>query len=107
MSQTQLPGVDARALMRYDIEKKSMLLAYVIWYFVGMFGGHRFYMGQKSSAIWMLVIFIASLVLSVIGIGLIGMLALVIWWAIDGCRLWKWVKVHNLALMNQLSYQPQ
>lgn len=43
--------LDARQLMLLESEIKSqgknMFLAYVLWYFLGIFGGHRFYMKRK------------------------------------------------------------
>ncbi|WP_213002823.1 TM2 domain-containing protein [Winogradskya consettensis] len=35
-----------QAQSAYDDVKKSAGLAYVIWFFFGVFGGHRFYLGQ-------------------------------------------------------------
>ena len=44
--------LDARQLILLDSEiksqGKSMLLAYVLWYFLGIFGGHRFYMKKTG-----------------------------------------------------------
>ena len=37
-------------MMRYDANKKSVLLAYLIWFFLGLFGVHRFYLGRVSRA---------------------------------------------------------
>lgn len=34
--------------------KKSGVVAYVLWFFLGMFGAHRFYMGRTISGIFML-----------------------------------------------------
>ena len=35
--------------------RKSTGAAYVIWFFLGMLGGHRFYLGRNGSACVMLV----------------------------------------------------
>ncbi|CAG5076211.1 Putative uncharacterized protein [Thermobacillus xylanilyticus] len=47
--------LDARQLMIVDSEVrnqgKNMILAYVLWYFLGILGGHRFYMKKTGSAI--------------------------------------------------------
>jgi TM2 domain-containing membrane protein YozV len=45
------PGVsqDAKAMMRYDASKKSLLIAYLIWFFLGGLGVHRFYLGDSRS----------------------------------------------------------
>ncbi len=36
---------------RLTNEGPSMLLAYVFWFFLGLFGAHRFYLGRPGSAI--------------------------------------------------------
>ncbi|RCX19155.1 TM2 domain-containing protein [Fontibacillus phaseoli] len=60
--------LDARELMLLESEVKNrgknMVIAYVLWYFLGLFGGHRFYMGKTGSAV-------AQLVLSITVIGMI------------------------------------
>ena len=70
---------DAGTLMRYDANKKSVAVAYLLLLFVGFFGAHRFYLGRKGSAITMLVLAIVSLVLCLVVVGLFGIVALYIW----------------------------
>lgn len=92
--------LDARELMLLDSEVKSngknMLVAYVLWYFLGMVGGHRFYMGNTGSAV-------AQLILS---ISIIGLVVTSIWWIVDAFLLHNKVKEHNALLeynlLNQL-----
>lgn len=38
---------------RYQANAKSMLAAYVLWFFLGWLGLHRFYLGRPVSAIIM------------------------------------------------------
>jgi hypothetical protein len=33
---------DTRALMLFEANKKSALVAYILWFFLGLFGGHNF-----------------------------------------------------------------
>lgn len=44
--------LDTKELLLLDAEVKrsgkSMLVAYVLWYFLGVVGGHRFYLGKKK-----------------------------------------------------------
>jgi TM2 domain-containing membrane protein YozV len=47
--------------------------AYLLWFFLGPFGGHRFYLGRKGSAI-------AQLLLS---LSVFGLLISIPWWIID------------------------
>jgi hypothetical protein len=41
----------ASTMMRYDANKKSMVVSYLLWFFLGMLGAHRFFLGQKHSAV--------------------------------------------------------
>jgi TM2 domain-containing membrane protein YozV len=70
--------------------QKTPTVAYLLWFFLGGFGAHRFYMGRKGSGFGMLGLFIASTVLSVIGIGLLGYLALMVWWVVDAFMIKGW-----------------
>jgi TM2 domain-containing membrane protein YozV len=40
-----------QAQSAYDDVKKSAAVAYAFWFFLGGFGGHRFYLGHKGVAI--------------------------------------------------------
>lgn len=72
--------------------EKTPVVAYLLWFFLGCFGAHRFYFGKTGSAIGMLGLNIASAVLSVIAIGFVGYLALFIWWVVDAFLIGKWLK---------------
>ena len=42
---------DARAMMLFEANRKSMAVSYILWIFVGVFGGHRFYNGRIGTAV--------------------------------------------------------
>jgi TM2 domain-containing membrane protein YozV len=63
--------------------KKSTGLAYVLWFFLGGLGVHRFYLGQTGSGVAMAIISIASWLTVVLGIGLVGLAVIGIWWLVD------------------------
>jgi len=46
----------ARAHMMYDANRKSVGAAYLLWFFLGGFGAHRFYLGQTGTAIAQLLL---------------------------------------------------
>ena len=56
---------DAERMMRYDANKKSALLAYVIWFFLAGLAGHRFYLRRYRSAVIMLLLWLAGVLLIV------------------------------------------
>lgn len=39
----------------FDKKKKSKTLAYILWFFLGVLGAHRFYAGDTIRAIFMLI----------------------------------------------------
>ena len=73
-------------------QQKSAAVAYLLWFFLGCFGGHRFYFGKTGSAIGMLGLNIGSVVLSVVVIGLIGFPILFGWWIVDAFLIGKWLQ---------------
>ena len=39
---------DTRALMLYEANSRSVLVAYLLWFFLGLFGAHNFYLKRTS-----------------------------------------------------------
>lgn len=74
-----------RASAQYDIEKKSLLVAYLLWLFIGYVGAHRFYLGRPVSGFIMLALSALTLLLSFVSFGLLGFLWVIValWWLID------------------------
>ncbi len=81
--------LEARELLLLESEMKqrgkSMLVAYLLWYFLGIFGGHRFYMGRTGSAVAMLVL----------SITVVGLVVTGIWALVDAFLLYQWVRQKN------------
>ena len=71
---------------------KSPVAAYLLWFFLGSFGAHRFYLGRKGSGFGMLGLCLGSLVLSAVVIGLIGYPILFCWWVVDAFLISKWLQ---------------
>ena len=93
----------ASTMMRYDENKKSMVVSYLLWFFLGMLGAHRFFLGQKHSAVAQLALFIVGLVTSFLGVGLIVLGGLAIWVIVDAFLIPGWVTEHNNNLAASLS----
>ncbi|MBN9091103.1 MAG: TM2 domain-containing protein [Reyranella sp.] len=77
------PMSDAARLMQYDAAKKSTGIAYLLWFFLGGLGVHRFYLGQTGTGVAMAIIFVISWITVFIGIGFIGLAAIGIWLIVD------------------------
>lgn len=76
-------GTDSMAMMRYDAAKRSVLVAYLLWFFLGYFGVHRFYLGRVGSGLAMLALFGLSWALTFLLVGYAGLLLIGLWWLID------------------------
>lgn len=74
-----------RISAQYDIEKKSLIAAYVLWFFLGYVGVHRFYLGRPVSGLIMLMLSAVTLVLTLISFGFLSFLWAIVglWWLID------------------------
>ncbi len=74
-----------RSYAQYDIEKKSLLVAYLLWFFLGYVGAHRFYLGRPLSGFIMLALSGVILLLTVISFGFLSFLWAIVglWWLID------------------------
>jgi TM2 domain-containing membrane protein YozV len=77
------PTSDAARLMQYDASKKSTGVAYLLWFFLGWLGVHRFYLGSTGSGAAMAVISVISWITVFVGVGLLGWLVIGIWWMVD------------------------
>jgi TM2 domain-containing membrane protein YozV len=85
-------------IAKYEVEKKNVVIAYLLWWFLGFFGVHRFYMNRPKS-LFMLLLGIVSFLTLFIGIGVILFIPLWIWWFVDAFFVHKWVTNYNLSLL--------
>ena len=83
---------DTRVLMLFDANKKIAVVAYILWLFLGWFGGHNFYLGRTGVAI-------AQLILT---LTVIGWIITIIWVFVDGFLIPSWVRRENNQLAAQL-----
>jgi TM2 domain-containing membrane protein YozV len=93
----------AEAMMRYDANKKFISVAYLLWLFFGPLGGHRLYLQHRRSALVMLGLFLASLLLAATGIGLVGLLVLAVWTLTDAFLIPGFIRAYNNELIDGLS----
>ena len=97
-------SADTQALMAYESTKKSAGLAYVLWFFTGGLGGHRFYLGQTGSAVAQLLMSVFGwLLLLAAGFGLLLLIPLGIWLLVDLFLIPGIVQTHNSTIMQRLN----
>ncbi|WP_434621516.1 TM2 domain-containing protein [Tabrizicola sp. M-4] len=68
---------------RLSNEKKSAGVAYLLWFFLGGFAAHRFYLGSVGIGIVQLILCWGGLLLSGILIGIPLLIIFAIWWIVD------------------------
>jgi TM2 domain-containing membrane protein YozV len=88
-------------MIRFEAEKKSAGLAFVLCWILGNFGAHRFYM-KKPHAVTKLIIMVISIPLCFFCIGYFGVLAMTIWTIVDLFYISGWVKEYNTALLTKI-----
>lgn len=88
---------DAQKLMMFEANKKSTGIAYALWLFLGMLGGHRFYADRAGSAVLLLV-------LSLVGfVALPVLIVPAIWVLIDAFLIPGWIRSYNNDLVTKLN----
>ena len=93
---------DAAIIMRYDANKKSPMVAYLLGWFFGTFGGHRFYLGHTGSAVAMLTITLLSFPLMLVLVGFITIFITVVWAIVDAFLIPGMTREFNNVLATRL-----
>lgn len=89
-------------MMEYDARKKSTVLAYLAWLFLGGLGVHRFYLGRARSGGIQLALTVIGLLLTVVGIGPLLWIVVGVWLLIDMFLIPGMVSDCNVALARSL-----
>ncbi|WP_042886322.1 TM2 domain-containing protein [Cupriavidus necator] len=91
----------AKEMMLYDAQKKSVGVAYALWFFLGMFGAHRFYAGSNAIGFGQMALSILGFLVPW-GVGLFIFGAVSIWVLIDGVLLPGVIRDYNVRLASSL-----
>lgn len=83
--------------MMFEANRKSVAATYLLWFFVGIFGAHRFYAGSKKTGIAQLVLLI---------IPILGWALLALWLLADLFLIPGMVRDHNMKLIEEITYDP-
>lgn len=94
---------NSHAMMEYDARKRSALLAYLLWFFLGWSGAHRLYSARVPSGIAQLLIHGIGWLTTAILIGWLFIAIWAVWWVIDAFLIPAWIRDYNLDVARSLS----
>lgn len=83
-----------------NANKANPIIAWLLWWFLGELGAHRFYL-HRNNAFAMLIIDIIGWILTPIFIGLPIILFIRIWWIIDAFSIQAWLREDYLLKKKQ------
>ncbi len=66
MATSEMTNLTTEGQIRYDADKKSKLVAYLLWFFLGAFGAHRFYAKRVLTGFIQLLMWAGAVALMVI-----------------------------------------
>jgi TM2 domain-containing membrane protein YozV len=78
-------GVPAQMVL--PMPYKDSTAAWLLWFFLGAFGAHHFYLGRTQWGVAYAIGFVVSWLLAVVIIGFLGLIALFILWIIDATKM--------------------
>lgn len=95
---------DVSRMLMYQANQKSATSAYLLWFFLGFWGAHRFYCGKTGTAIVYVAIasvtvFLALITFFIGGVGaFLTAWILWIWQIVDVFLISSWIREHNNRL---------
>lgn len=97
--------MDTTQMLHYESTKKSVGLAYVLWFFFGMLGVHRFYLGYTGSGAAIMGITLLSAVLSFVLIGWLTIWISGLWVLVDLFLIPGLASRQNSRLLSALGHR--
>jgi len=88
---------------RLQNESKSTVVTYLIWLFLGWFGGHRFYLGRNGSGAAMLILTVLGFFTLAVFVGAILLAIVGFWVLIDAFLIPGMVNQHRKQLRDDMT----
>jgi len=88
---------NVRQQLVYEANRKSAGVGYLLWFFFGGFGAHRFYLGRHVSAVLQLALGLFGWMPLFIGWMVLGA-----WWLIDAFLIPGIVRQENLKTIQEI-----
>jgi TM2 domain-containing membrane protein YozV len=81
---------------------KSLVVAFLLWFFLGTLGVYNFYLGNSSRGWLMVILTIVGFVTLIVLVGILILLGLFIMWIIDAVRMSSHVQQVNSQIEGRL-----
>jgi TM2 domain-containing membrane protein YozV len=95
--------METQKMMRYEANKKSAGVAYLLLILFGGLGVHRFYLGKSGSGVVMLLLTLLGIVLSFAGIGFVLIAIVLLWMFFDLFLIPGMTREYNNKLVDMLT----
>lgn len=89
---------DQTVSVKVNMEGRNMIIAYLLWWFLGWAGIHRFYLNRVGSGVAQLMLFIVGVSTLVLLIGYLIIIVWFVWWALDAFFTYRMVVKENKKL---------
>jgi TM2 domain-containing membrane protein YozV len=76
---------------------RSMLISYLLWFFLGSLGAHRYYNGRLKTGLGMLALTVVGWLTVGVKIGALFLLAVSVWWVVDAFMIPRWAKATTVV----------
>ena len=84
--------------VQVNITGKNMVVAYLLWWFLGFAGVHRFYLNRIPTGIMQLLLFLLGWALAIVYVGFAFLAIWGIWWLLDAFFVYRMVQKENKKL---------
>lgn len=82
--------------VKVNVNGKSMIIAYLLWWFLGWAGVHRFYLGRIGTGLGLLALSVIGVATAIFWVGYIFLMIMGLWWLLDAFFTQKIVTEENL-----------
>lgn len=89
---------EQKTSVQINLHGKNVIIAYLLWWFLGWAGVHRLYLGRIGSGIAQLLLFIFGLITLIFLVGYVFLAIWGIWWILDAFFTYKIVAEENEKL---------
>lgn len=90
---------------RVSNDAKSVGVSYLLWFFLGSLGAHRFYLGRTGTGVLILALTIVGILTSFIGVGLALLLVMGIWVLVDAFLIPGMVARNKESIRQRLTHE--